>query len=195
MLTKHGRRFLGERPQTFISGIDEVGSPIYAAGYRGPREAEALGLKTIDEANLDHADAMSRHFRSHGRTRNPLDKDYEFFQTDPSVALGLRWTRQNLALQRKWFMDEVTDAARVTGPMGWNPATKSRYFKEELGVGKWVKRDPDDPNGWVERVMDEDGMNYSWRRFSDDPYEFRDCLLYTSPSPRDRTRSRMPSSA
>ena len=27
------------------------------------------------------------------------------------------------------------------------------------------------------------------------PYEFVDCLLYTSPSPRDRTRSRMPSSA
>ena len=25
--------------------------------------------------------------------------------------------------------------------------------------------------------------------------EFNDCLLYTSPSPRDRTRSRMPSSA
>ena len=24
---------------------------------------------------------------------------------------------------------------------------------------------------------------------------FQDCLLYTSPSPRDRTRSRMPSSA
>mgnify|MGYP003314949556 CR=1 FL=1 len=25
--------------------------------------------------------------------------------------------------------------------------------------------------------------------------EYEDCLLYTSPSPRDRTRSRMPSSA
>ena len=25
--------------------------------------------------------------------------------------------------------------------------------------------------------------------------DFADCLLYTSPSPRDRTRSRMPSSA
>ena len=25
--------------------------------------------------------------------------------------------------------------------------------------------------------------------------QFSDCLLYTSPSPRDRTRSRMPSSA
>ena len=26
-------------------------------------------------------------------------------------------------------------------------------------------------------------------------YDLKDCLLYTSPSPRDRTRSRMPSSA
>ena len=26
-------------------------------------------------------------------------------------------------------------------------------------------------------------------------YQFKPCLLYTSPSPRDRTRSRMPSSA
>ena len=29
----------------------------------------------------------------------------------------------------------------------------------------------------------------------DDIVKFYDCLLYTSPSPRDRTRSRMPSSA
>ena len=28
-----------------------------------------------------------------------------------------------------------------------------------------------------------------------DAYQARSCLLYTSPSPRDRTRSRMPSSA
>ena len=27
------------------------------------------------------------------------------------------------------------------------------------------------------------------------PREYQPCLLYTSPSPRDRTRSRMPSSA
>ena len=32
--------------------------------------------------------------------------------------------------------------------------------------------------------IDQDGDSYDW-----------DCLLYTSPSPRDRTRSRMPSSA
>ena len=31
--------------------------------------------------------------------------------------------------------------------------------------------------------------------FSDCNVTYKDCLLYTSPSPRDRTRSRMPSSA
>ena len=32
-------------------------------------------------------------------------------------------------------------------------------------------------------------------RIADLESRLRDCLLYTSPSPRDRTRSRMPSSA
>ena len=33
------------------------------------------------------------------------------------------------------------------------------------------------------------------KRGHDDRQDEKDCLLYTSPSPRDRTRSRMPSSA
>ena len=32
-------------------------------------------------------------------------------------------------------------------------------------------------------------------KVQDSPAEVKDCLLYTSPSPRDRTRTRMPSSA
>ena len=39
-------------------------------------------------------------------------------------------------------------------------------------------------------------VNYSRREETSTIQEIRnDCLLYTSPSPRDRTRSRMPSSA
>ena len=41
-----------------------------------------------------------------------------------------------------------------------------------LGATDWV-------DGWIARRFDQ----------------VSDCLLYTSPSPRDRTRSRMPSSA
>ena len=43
------------------------------------------------------------------------------------------------------------------------------------------------------------GINFVELRDAGDPVEiaerYNDCLLYTSPSPRDRTRSRMPSSA
>ena len=41
------------------------------------------------------------------------------------------------------------------------------------------------------------GLTYRGYEITDlaENAEFEDCLLYTSPSPRDRTRSRMPSSA
>ena len=46
-------------------------------------------------------------------------------------------------------------------------------------------------------VVDELGISESLvvLELSDSPYSVGSCLLYTSPSPRDRTRSRMPSSA
>ena len=54
-------------------------------------------------------------------------------------------------------------------------------------------------NPWMERSLTDllsDGaeleLQYNWPRDADDP---RDCLLYTSPSPRDLSTSRMPSSA
>ena len=47
------------------------------------------------------------------------------------------------------------------------------------GRGREMARVKMDDNGWMAAVLA--------------PYEV--CLLYTSPSPRDRTRSRMPSSA
>ena len=39
------------------------------------------------------------------------------------------------------------------------------------------------------------GVQKMYRRTTTQPGSMKDCLLYTSPSPRDRTRSRMPSSA
>ena len=44
----------------------------------------------------------------------------------------------------------------------------------------------------LDRKIVLNSMILKWDIIKD---EFRNCLLYTSPSPRDRTRSRMPSSA
>ena len=44
-----------------------------------------------------------------------------------------------------------------------------------------------------DKGMDYDGSKYCKETLTEDGWYL--CLLYTSPSPRDRTRSRMPSSA
>jgi len=57
------------------------------------------------------------------------------------------------------------------------------YIGLELyGVSNCLRREVE--SGRVEKVVDWSNAAIAWR-----------CLLYTSPSPRDRTRSRMPSSA
>ena len=61
----------------------------------------------------------------------------------------------------------VSSCASLTGPEGAFPDTKYDFLDEELS----------------EDVVTTDDL------------ELNTCLLYTSPSPRDRQKSRMPSSA
>ena len=60
-----------------------------------------------------------------------------------------------------------------------------------LGHHKYLKGDVDfsylNRNNWGKGGLREDAQLEQWQDMH--------CLLYTSPSPRDRTRSRMPSSA
>ena len=74
-------------------------------------------------------------------------------------------------------------------------ASKARIERDlatacELGCGKAVFHTGFNPNVSVPRYAEEvvEGQSAFWA-------DAITCLLYTSPSPRDRTRSRMPSSA
>ena len=77
----------------------------------------------------------------------------------------------------------VVDAARINLPSGKNSMAISAYPIESYGDNAW-ERSTEYTKFSVE--------HYSERWFE---YPYTTCLLYTSPSPRDRTRSRMPSSA
>ena len=59
---------------------------------------------------------------------------------------------------------------------GWRPAAWAEIDSKVVGVCAWEERGPDSGPGTA-------GGQYI------------DCLLYTSPSPRDKRQSRMPSSA
>ena len=69
-------------------------------------------------------------------------------------------------------------------------------LRDELGDAAWGGQDPlpgDAKLGWWAEELD--GWSRGARRHPLGLALQKVCLLYTSPSPRDRTRSRMPSSA
>ena len=67
--------------------------------------------------------------------------------------------------------------------------------EEELERERWIDDDYTMINQYYYFRSLYPNMPFYLQDEKGDTYEFKICLLYTSPSPRDRTRSRMPSSA
>ena len=72
---------------------------------------------------------------------------------------------------------------RFIEELGWfNPKAKEVLYKLNIeGIKKWLSNGAQ-PSYAVKSILIKEGIVES-------------CLLYTSPSPRDRQKSRMPSSA
>ena len=108
-----------------------------------------------------------------------------------------RYFISNENAANKWrcgfFIANYFILGRVTAELDWgfylydgirnaNPNPHPKYGYER-------------PMFYTYKINDEDGWNYFRLAFKVRVWEGLTCLLYTSPSPRDRTRSRMPSSA
>ena len=85
----------------------------------------------------------------------------------------------------KRFIPKDAPVTDIRDTFTIEPATKEEeeYFNTCLEAGKYV----DPPS------LDE--FNGMWNDFHKKDGDYFVCLLYTSPSPRDRQKSRMPSSA
>ena len=105
-------------------------------------------------------------------------------QTDDGRAIFLEGGRQGDVFYRdRWSHDKVvrsTHGVNCTGSCSWKV-----YVKD--GIITWESQQTDYPTTGPDRPEYEPRGCPRGAAFS--------CLLYTSPSPRDRTRSRMPSSA
>ena len=95
-------------------------------------------------------------------------------------------------IEVKFFNTYILKKTNSTGTNGAGTAMWNGSFGVPLSLGGYPRTTPQTP--------DNDGTAGNW---SIEESRIRggynntstDCLLYTSPSPRDRTRSRMPSSA
>ena len=105
--------------------------------------------------------------------RHALELGINFFDTANVYSLGVSEEILGRALKDFANRDEVVIATKLHGKMREGPN-----------------------GGGLSRKAILSEIDHSLRRLGTDYVDlYQICLLYTSPSPRDRTRSRMPSSA
>ena len=130
-----------------------------------------------------------------------------------SPSLGLLWERY---FQPLGLTSVVGDQSPKAGELAVEKGTScwellESFCRDYLGTAPWVDgkgtlhcEGPQETKVMAGRVLSAElsrlpckQLSAVWQQSFRGTYDtpFRGCLLYTSPSPRDRTRSRMPSSA
>jgi 8-oxo-dGTP pyrophosphatase MutT (NUDIX family) len=148
-----------------------------ARGHRhwGLHGAAGLLLHTVDDAGaarvlLQHRAAWSHHGGTWGVPGGARDSH------EDAVAAALREATEEAGLDRSRVRTRHTF---VDDHGGWSYTT--------------VYADTPHP---LPTELNQESIELDWVGLSDvASRDLHPCLLYTSPSPRDRTRSRMPSSA
>ncbi len=150
----------GKLAEEFIpSEVDDIEDPLLFFGREPYRSPRIHTEETLDDVNMLKVERLGG-----TSVKNPADIPYEhrFFHTDPTIAIGQRWIDHAASMQKKWFLDEVTDTGRA-----FNTARGTKEIKPFIGVGRWMRRNPDDPAVIEQRILDEAG-EFQWVPIADD---------------------------
>ena len=88
-------------------------------------------------------------------------------------------------------LDEMTNEELSKS---WQTRIEKYLLGKSIIKVEYMSKKDADEQGWSKRPIQILLNNGTWLTITSDD-EGNDCLLYTSPSPRDRQKSRMPSSA
>ena len=167
-------------------------------------------------ASIPLINATTPHFAdAHGPDRRALEKHQKIGKARVSSKYAERQAKIIKVATRIINRRGVSGMtlAQVAAEMGMTPANIAYYFKtkEDLAVASFLTELPRligifDANSEVpfpESITDLIDNYFSYVSRIErgleaelvSPNDIRACLLYTSPSPRDRQKSRMPSSA
>jgi hypothetical protein len=188
---------------------DSAGKIVYGAGMAhtrlGAQEAFAAGAGVAHGRTWEHGGAAQVSFsgnleagkitasggRTNGGFSGEYQVDYRFAYTGahavtveiPTTAYATGTVKTTIDMN---LDDPGSASAQVAATMGvWDSTTGATVSAK---------------NTWTKAVENTQSASPRWKSpgkfsFTAKPGHAYTCLLYTSPSPRDRTRSRMPSSA
>ena len=134
-----------------------------------------------DEATPPQTSFLERHV---AQTRNTLNKHPLTHGTNPHLKIKTNTTLEILYENQRGFflLGKPHYSASTLLPRDPAPWQNAHFRSSPVDIRN---AQLPDPANW----------EWVWRGWFVDMGRDVDCLLYTSPSPRDRTRSRMPSSA
>ena len=132
---------------------------------------------------------------------DPTSKKKHVLRPLPSVDMALLPEELRARRMRRFVLGGLLGAAVLAAILVWAGRTMipqtTRWFQERFGSG--VEIEPEEPiPGWITPIETPNTSDAGIAQATDAAAQealFRSCLLYTSPSPRDRQKSRMPSSA
>ena len=172
--------------------LDEAGWPVGDDGIRRNAAGETLKLEILNDIqsfdrvinpfveNLQKLGIDAVHTRVDNAQMTERERNFDFdmvtgnFRTSLTSGAGLK----------QYFGSESADIS-LFNLAGYRSEAADRLIEDVIAAGD--RKTLNDATRALDRVLRAEVF---WV-----PQWFRNCLLYTSPSPRDRTRSRMPSSA
>eukprot|EP01017_Pseudomicrothorax_dubius_P048474 TRINITY_DN8826_c0_g2_i4.p1 TRINITY_DN8826_c0_g2~~TRINITY_DN8826_c0_g2_i4.p1 ORF type:complete len:181 (+),score=22.55 TRINITY_DN8826_c0_g2_i4:202-744(+) len=169
-------------------GFVRAGSTLLTKTLRASFASE-FNFKEIDKRWTEHIRTF-KEAKTNKKSQKKPEKFYCLSQFPyPSGNLHMGHARVYT------ICDVIAKAEKMAGkdvinPMGWDsfglPA-ENAALQRNIAPVKWTQKNIEEMRSQMDRL----GFDFDWNR----ELSTCSCLLYTSPSPRDRQKSRMPSSA
>ena len=157
-------RFDTPMGRELLEKTKDVGDPSVFLGKETFRTGRTTDpLESIDDINL-RKNAEKVELLGGTAAKNPADIPYEqrFFHTDPNVAIGLRYADHATSMQKKWFIDTVTDSGQA-----FKVSSLDKGLPPFLGVGRWMRRSRQDPAIVEQRTIGANGEEI-WKPIDQD---------------------------
>lgn len=180
VMTKEWKNTAAEINKVKADTVADEIEPIFGTNYRQERVEIARDKGLYDASKLFEDEYSKVYSEVVGGAPNPVDAP--FFETNPILAMGSRLDQQAKALQKKWFINEITD----TGPLGpvysanqladYRAAFLNETGQQAMSEGKdtpefvrWLsnntpKKQPLNIGTWVRERVGDDGKKIFEKR-------------------------------
>ena len=153
--------------------------PTVALGTRWAKHNKSIQLKWAKDELSDSPTIFGQQFSSdmfdwrkkgYRSEWDEVDEKWNYIKDKVNGSPEDGWARRNF----RSYRDPVTDEY-MNGYEQWQQFLKDQPLRHETGIGRWIKRDPNDPDGFLVRTVNparlDDPLNKDVEKYLWEPFE------------------------